>query len=75
MQPADAPEEKLRRLDALVGTWEVTAQFPGDPPVVFGDAKTTFAWMGRLLVQRTDMPEDGPPSSLTVITYDEQVDA
>jgi hypothetical protein len=49
----------------------MTARFPGDPQVVFGGAQTTFAWMGRLLVQRTDMPEDGPPSSQTVITYDE----
>jgi hypothetical protein len=73
MQPEDAPNEALRRLDALVGTWEITAQFPGDPPTVCRGGRTTFEWMrgGLLLVQRTDMPDNGPPSSLTLITYDQ----
>jgi uncharacterized protein DUF1579 len=73
--PADeAINQALGRLEVLVGTWDITATFPGDPPTVFGGAQTTFEWTcgGRLLMQRTDMPADGPPSSLTLITYDQQ---
>jgi hypothetical protein len=42
MQPEAAPNKALRRLEALVGSWVITAQLCGDPPTVFRGGQTTF---------------------------------
>jgi hypothetical protein len=47
------PNPALRRLDALVGEWEMQASVGGQPT---GRGRTTFAWMegGTFLVQHAD---------------------
>ncbi|MEV5440593.1 hypothetical protein AB0K80_32010 [Streptomyces sp. NPDC052682] len=53
-----APHPALRRLDVLVGTWDLWAPGPGLGPV-----RTAFAWLegGAFLVQRADV---GPGTAL-----------
>jgi hypothetical protein len=50
-QPTE-PDPKLRRLDRLVGTWEVSGGLQG---------KVSFEWMegGIFLIQRFDLDHDG----------------
>ena len=57
------PNPVLRRLDALVGKWDVQASM-GEQPL--GRAQTTFEWLEgeAFLVQHTDegsAPPDAPP--------------
>lgn len=66
------PDPALRRLDVLVGTWELDGktlpEFPGPPMTVSGTY--SFEWLhgGFFLVQRWDTvfgdPSDGPREEL-----------
>ena len=50
------PNPALRRLDALVGEWDMQASIGGQPT---GSARTAFEWLeGAFLIQRADA---GPP--------------
>jgi len=62
--------EALARLDALVGEWTVEAEFPGAPSVPPG--RCVFEWLlaGRFLAQRTEVPLDEAPKSLSIICPD-----
>jgi hypothetical protein len=66
-------EDALKELEALVGTWEVTATPPGGEPWP-GGAEITFEWLPdsdqRLLVERArvDVPE--APDTVCVIGCD-----
>ncbi len=40
----DSDESALKRLDALVGTWEVRLTLPTDPPMAV-QAQATFEWL------------------------------
>ncbi len=54
------PNRELRRLDALVGEWELQASV-GDQPM--GRARTVFEWLegGAFLIQRADAEPSEPP--------------
>src|SRR5438309_1541587 len=56
---------ELRRLEALVGEWELTALVGGD---AVAGGRTSFRWIedGAFLLQRTeaDVPSDAPPGWL-----------
>jgi hypothetical protein len=62
--------EALARLDVLVGEWRVEAQFPGLPSMPPG--RCVFEWLlaGRFLAQRTEVPLDEAPDSVSIICID-----
>ncbi|MFJ6084555.1 hypothetical protein ACIQI8_24440 [Streptomyces sp. NPDC092369] len=66
-----ARQEALARLDALVGEWELRADFPGRtvPP-----GRSVFEWTldGRFLVQRTEVPLAEAPDTMSVIAVDQE---
>jgi hypothetical protein len=75
----------LRRLDALIGEWEMAAEFGG---VVFSGARTVFEWHedGAFVVQRAfpgplppDVPaslvENSPLPVVTIIGLDDTAEA
>ncbi|MFI0444829.1 hypothetical protein [Actinomadura sp. 6N118] len=74
-----APDRLLRRLDVLVGEWEITVDLPVQ---IYRRAWTTFEWLeGRFLVQHADgeladgaSPEwvaDSPLPTTTIIGLDD----
>jgi hypothetical protein len=62
----------LSPLEPLVGEWNAEAVFPTDPPGTMR-GRVTFAWLdgGAFLVMRSDVAEEGPPASLSVIGRDD----
>ena len=67
MADADA-DRATSELDRLVGTWEMEVEFAGMPPM--GGARTTFEWMGPMLVQRWQIPVPEAPDGIAVYGYD-----
>jgi hypothetical protein len=76
--PEDVPAARppaLDRLDALVGSWQLTAYFgagyfgPGAAPVTGDGGRTVFEWLdGRsFLIQRFTNDHPAAPSGLAVI--------
>jgi hypothetical protein len=64
----DARPEALRRLDPLVGRWEVTVDIGPEPM----RGRTDFAWQdGVHLVARSTGADGGPPDSIEVIGVDD----
>jgi hypothetical protein len=65
-------EERLRRLDVLVGEWRLEAPAFPLPPEVAGDARTTFGWDlgGAFLIQRSSVPVPEAPDGLSVVGLD-----
>ena len=65
----DARDERLHRLDVLVGEWRLAAPAFPLPPELAGAARTTFEWAldGTFLLQRTSVPVAEAPDSLCVI--------
>jgi hypothetical protein len=63
----DRRKDRLRRLEPFVGEWTVEAQ-PGGP-----QGQSTFEWVlgGAFLLQRTSIPVEGAPDSLSIIRVDE----
>lgn len=62
----------LRRLDALIGGWNVEVTFPGDPSTVIR-GQTTFEWLegGYFLVERSSAERDDFPQSHQIIGCDD----
>jgi len=58
----------MRRLEVLIGTWDVEAVFAG---TLAEGGSVVFEWMEgkNLLIQRTEAPEPAP-NSLAVVAYD-----
>jgi hypothetical protein len=66
---ADRPPS-LDRLDAFLGAWAVTAQFPNQPPITTpGRVSWEWALDRTFLVQRSEMP-DPVPDGLCIIGLD-----
>jgi hypothetical protein len=61
-----AAKAALKRLDAFIGEWVVTASFPGSAP---GHAEFEWTLGGQYVVQRTEAP-DPAPDSLAIISVD-----
>ena len=64
-------EDALRRLDPLVGQWDLTGSAPGGEPWPVG-GRSTFEWhpSGAHLVQRTVVELPEAPDSLCIIGCD-----
>jgi hypothetical protein len=64
-------DDALRRLDALVGEWELEASSPGGDPWP-GGGRSTFEWhpSGAHLVQRTSVDLPDAPDSLSIMGCD-----
>ena len=71
---ADNPrDERLRRLDALVGEWRLDAPAVPLPPELAGEARSAFEWAldGTFLVQRSSVPVPEAPDGLCVVGLDD----
>jgi hypothetical protein len=55
-------EAALKRLERLVGAWDVEATAPNDPSAILGRGRCTFEWAlgGQFLTQRTEVPDPFP---------------
>ena len=64
-------EDALRKLDPLVGDWDLEASPPGGEPWP-GGGRATFEWhpSGAHLVQRTIIELPEAPDSLSIIGCD-----
>lgn len=71
-----ARQAALKRLDTLVGAWNLEACFPSDPTAVLRGGRSVFEWMqgGQFLIQRTEAP-DPAPNSLAIIACDSDNEA
>lgn len=76
--PGDIPTTRpaaLQRLDALLGEWDMEAQFeadyfaPGSPPVTARGGRTSFEWLAGeyFLIQRFDVDNPAAPSGISII--------
>jgi hypothetical protein len=69
----------LRRLDALVGHWEMEASFaagflsPGNPAAKARGGRTTFEWLTGefFLIQRVTVDDPAAPSGIAIIGVDD----
>jgi len=68
----DDRDERLRRLDVLVGEWLLDAPAFPLPAELAGDARCTFEWAlgGTFLLQRSSVPVPEAPDGLSVIGLD-----
>jgi len=68
----DAGDPSLEALNALVGTWEMEATFPGDPPIGMKGGQCVIEWIlgGRFLLMRTQVDAPTAPDSTCVIALD-----
>jgi hypothetical protein len=68
----DEGDPALAALNALVGTWEMEATFPGDPPIVMKGGRSVIEWIlgGRFLLMRTEVDALAAPDSICVIGVD-----
>ncbi len=66
----------MKRLEPLVGEWEVEAVFPSRPNEVVSGGRSVFEWMrgGQLLIERSEAP-DPFPQSISIIAFDPDKDA
>jgi hypothetical protein len=67
------PNEALRRLEPLVGDWEIVASIGGKP---LGRGRSTFAWLegGAFLVQHSEVEQAGVPIATTIIGPDDSTE-
>ena len=67
----DTADERLRRLEPLVGTWALSG-FGSSEPV----GRTTFEWAlgGAFLLQRSEVDVEGAPDALSIIAPDRDGD-
>ena len=65
------PDPQLKRLEILVGTWEIKVIHPEIPGTIQGWA--TYEWFpgGKFLLERTGMNNPVFPAGLMMIGYDE----
>jgi hypothetical protein len=75
--------EALGRLAVFVGEWVLEARFPGDQPAPptakehGPQPRARFEWTldGQFLLQRTEVPAPGAPSSLAIVSVDPETGA
>jgi hypothetical protein len=62
----------LEALNALVGTWEMEATFPSDPPIVMTGGRCVSEWIlgGRFLLMRSEVDAPAAPNSTCLIAVD-----
>jgi hypothetical protein len=68
--PKPAPNPALRRLDALVGEWEVHVSMPEGAAIA---GRAVFEWLGgpHFLVQRSSAEHPDMPDGLSLIGWDD----
>jgi hypothetical protein len=66
------PNSALKRLDALVGDWEMEGPNPFDPAAVLR-GRANFEWLEgrRFLVQRWNVEHPDFPDGIAIIGYDD----
>ena len=72
MAPDDDRDERLRRLDVLVGEWRLDAPAFPLPPELAAEARSTFEWAlgGTFLLQRSSVPVAEAPDGLCLVGLD-----
>jgi hypothetical protein len=72
MTADDHRDERLERLDVLVGEWRLDAPAFPLPPELAGDARSTFEWAlgGAFLLQRSSVPVAEAPDGLSIVGLD-----
>jgi hypothetical protein len=72
MAPDDDRDDRLRRLDVLVGEWRLDAPAFPLPPELAGRTRSTFEWAleGTFLLQRSSVPAAEAPDGLCLIGLD-----
>lgn len=72
---APEPHPELRRLDALVGEWEMSADNPPTPDETLG-GRMSFEWMDGAMFLGQCWSGEGPfPSGVSVTGWDEREQA
>src|SRR6266536_1498303 len=68
------PTSSMKQFDILVGEWTMVGTHPEFPDAAHGHS--SFEWLveGGLLVWHFNWERGGPPSALSVIGHDEQVE-
>ncbi len=79
LAPIPTPNPIIKRLEVLVGRWDLEITVPTDPPTVVDGLWTTFEWMagGFFLIWRSgpmrpDFPGGLYPASHVLLGYDEE---
>jgi hypothetical protein len=65
------PPPALKRMEMLVGAWQIEITLPGEPPMVV-QAQATFEWSteGAFLVQRSSAERADFPKGVSIIGCD-----
>jgi hypothetical protein len=65
----DDRDERLKRLEVLVGEWRLDAPAFPLPPELAGEARSTFEWAlgGAFLLQRSSVPAAEAPDGLSIV--------
>lgn len=68
----DTRDERLQRLDVLIGEWRLDAPAFPLPPELAAAARSTFEWAldGAFLLQRSSVPVAEAPDGLCVVGLD-----
>lgn len=66
----------MKRLEPLVGEWEVEAVFPSRPDEVMSGGRSVFEWLrgAQLLIERSEAP-DPFPEGISIVAFDRDKDA
>jgi hypothetical protein len=63
--------DALKKLDRLVGRWNIVFTLPGDPPVSI-KGRASFEWMdGVFMVHRSDADDPNFPTGYSIIGSDD----
>ncbi len=69
------PNPALKYLHRLVGEWNMLGTHPAFSSSVHGHSSFEWLEQGALLVWRFDWEQPGPPSAMSVIGFDDSVEA
>jgi hypothetical protein len=69
---SNTPDDNLKPLDVLVGTWDISAPNPLDPTQL-AHGTVSYDWLsgGRYLIERSSADHPDFPDSIAIIGYDE----
>jgi len=68
------PTSSMKQFEILVGEWTMVGTHPEFPSEAHGHSSFEWLMQGALLVWHFNWERGGPPSALSVIGHDEQVE-
>jgi hypothetical protein len=69
--PVNERNDTLKKLDRLVGRWDIMITLPGDPPMTVA-GRASFEWLdGVFLVHRSDADDPNFPTGNSIIGSDD----